>query len=120
MAKDADDRFFKIENEARARCTLVRITGRLASKNILSARKALEEALTGGQTRICLDLSAVEYMDSMGIGLLVNFSKKVKGAGGSLVLANLSPTAADIIKVSGTGSFLEIHAGLTDPDQAFA
>jgi len=120
MDKNTDSNIFKVENEERKNYYLIRIKGRLAAENILTMRKILEEALEAGRTRILVDISAVEYIDSMGIGLIVNFSKKIREAKGRLVLANPTRVVNDVIEVSGTGSLLDIRRDVADPDQAFA
>ena len=51
----------------------------------------LAEMETVGAGRCVLDLSAVEYMGSSMLGLMVNARQRVKSAGGRLVLSCMSP-----------------------------
>lgn len=99
---------------------LVRVKGRLIAKHILTVRRTLEQAMDIGHTRIALDLALVDYMDSMGIGLIVNFNKKIRAADGRLFIVNPSPVASDIIEVSGTDAFLDVRRDVKDPDQLFS
>ncbi len=43
-----------------------------------------------------MDLSAVEYMGSAMLGLLVNLRQQIKSGGGRLVLCSLTPRLKDI------------------------
>ena len=62
---------------------------------------ALNAALLGqmaGADRWVLDLSAVTYMGSSMLGLVVNIRQRVKAAGGRLVLCGLPPWLAQTMR----------------------
>ncbi len=52
-------------------------------------RGKIVESLAGGVKRIVLDLSGVDWINSVGLGLLVSIHSTVTNAGGSLALANI-------------------------------
>ncbi|MFQ5606716.1 MAG: STAS domain-containing protein [Candidatus Zixiibacteriota bacterium] len=52
-------------------------------------RGKITETLESGMKDIILDLSGVDWMNSIGLGLLVSILNSVKGAGGRLRLANI-------------------------------
>lgn len=52
-------------------------------------RGKITEALESGKKNIILDLAGVDWMNSIGLGLLVSILNSVKGADGRLRLANI-------------------------------
>ena len=52
-------------------------------------RGKVTEALDAGHKKIVLDLAGVDWMNSIGLGLLVSVLNSVKNAGGELRLANI-------------------------------
>lgn len=52
-------------------------------------RGKIVESLAAGNKRIVLDLSSVDWINSVGLGLLVSIHSTVANAGGSLALANI-------------------------------
>jgi len=58
-------------------------------------------------------------MDSMGIGLIINFNKKIKSVKGQFAIINPSDFAYDIFKASGTEDYLDIHRDIKNVDEIF-
>ena len=97
-----------IKSEERGTYFFVQIKGGFIARHILTARKTIEQAIEIGHTRIVLDLSEVEFLDSMGIGLMVNLNKRLKENSGRFIVINPSDVAWDIIEVSGTENYVQI------------
>ena len=53
--------------------------------------EAVEGALTSGHIQLLLDLSAMPYIDSSGIGAIVDALRQAKKAGGDAKLVSPSP-----------------------------
>jgi anti-sigma B factor antagonist len=71
----------------------------LASAPKLAA--ALGDLIDRGHTRLAVDLSAVEFIDSSGLGVLVGSLKRLREEGGDLVLCGASPPVLRIIELTG-------------------
>lgn len=69
-----------------------------------------------GKDRIVLDLAAVEFIDSSGLGSLVGILKGI-GADGRLAVSNVPPQARDLLKLTRMDRVLDIH---DTTDQAVA
>ena len=63
-------------------------------------RRMVLELMQNGQAKILLNLGDVDYIDSSGIGELVNAYTKVRDAGGELKLVNLTRRVHDILQIS--------------------
>ncbi len=61
-----------------------------------------------GQTRIVLNLRRVTYMTSSAIGALIAADKLLRGAGGRLVLSQLSAPARASLKLVGLLNHLSV------------
>jgi anti-anti-sigma factor len=62
--------------------------------------QTLEETVRGGVHRIRLDLAAVDYISSLGVGVLLRFHKELRAIGGNLKVFNASERVREVITVS--------------------
>jgi anti-anti-sigma factor len=75
------------EREIAPDITVVELIGRLAMGQESQRIETLVDDLAKrGSTRIIFDMTAVEYMDSTGLGLLALANGKLKESGGSLAI----------------------------------
>jgi len=79
---------------AGAVCTM-RLSGALLSSNVQSFKTHLHAVNTAG---LVIDLSAVDHVDSLGIGALVNAQVTRKKAGRTLVLAAVSERVLVVLR----------------------
>lgn len=78
--------------------------GRLDASQVESARSVL-----GTVTASCtLDFSELEYISSLGLGVLLEAQKRLTDAGHGLVVTNLSEHIADLFKLAGFDLIFEI------------
>jgi anti-sigma B factor antagonist len=65
--------------------------------------------ISGGARKIFVDLKHVEYIDSSGIGVLINSAKLIRKQKGDVVLANVSEEVRNIFKVINLDEFIKIY-----------
>ncbi|MFM7527881.1 MAG: STAS domain-containing protein [Nodosilinea sp.] len=63
---------------------LFRLTGLLDAFSEPAFRKAMTKYVESGPVHIILDLSAIDFVDSSGLGALVQLVKKATGEGGTV------------------------------------
>lgn len=68
-----------------------------------------ETLISGGARKIFVDLKNVEYIDSSGIGVLINSAKLIRKQKGDIVLANVSEEVRNIFKVINLDEFIKIY-----------
>ena len=86
-------------------------TGRINHVGSDGLKAALEPFLAscaGGQDQIVLDLSALEYISSAGLRVVLVVAKQVARSEGKFALAAMRPEVLELFKVSGLSSILEI------------
>ncbi len=83
----------------------VLLSGRLDASHVKSVRTVLS-AITQSCT---LDFSELEYISSLGLGVLLEAQKRLTEAGHGLVITNLSVHIADLFKLAGFDLIFEIR-----------
>lgn len=104
-----------IDIEDRSGVSLLRLTGELlATDNAAFVDAVMPLVEQGTKTRIVLDLGGVTLISSIGLGSLVRVTAQVNSRGGRMLLANLRPFVADVLKVTDLDKFFEICESVED------
>jgi len=74
------------------------LNGRLDANWADHVGNAIESAIRAGQHHIDIDMDQVDYISSMGIGVLTKFYKKLKDVGGLLRVVNPHENVLDVLK----------------------
>lgn len=81
---------------------------RLDAANAQVFRDLVGAAIDGGNGRIVLNLAAVQFMDSSGIGVMVGLLKRAGGRG-DLALAALTPTVQKAFRLTRMERIFSIY-----------
>ena len=87
----------RVVNEATVVLTL---EGRLDSAWSEPTGVALDDAIRLGRARVELDLSAVTFISSVGIGVLLRASTKLRAVGGGLAVKSASVVVREMLRAS--------------------
>jgi anti-anti-sigma factor len=98
-----------IQKESRRGFYLIKMVGSFSAGNILNIRAAFDESQKKNCRKVAIDLSAVEFIDSMGIGILINFNKRMAKSQGQLLLVNPSAVVSEIFEVSDTDKYIKVR-----------
>jgi anti-anti-sigma factor len=95
-------------------CTL-KVKGQLKSGDpVIQFDTAVQSALSSGHVFLILDLEAMPYLDSSGIGAIVDALRNAKKVGGDVKLVNPSSFASKTFKMVGIINLFTVHASQTD------
>ncbi len=86
----------------------ISIKGRLDADSSPEAEKVVKEALAGQTTRVLFNLSALEYLSSAGLRVLLSAAKEMRRRDGKIVLCELNEFVKEIFEVSGFQSLIPI------------
>jgi anti-sigma B factor antagonist len=74
------------------------------------ADSQIHSAISEGATRMVIDLTGVDYMDSAGLGMLVFVYGTLNEKNGTLRLCGVAPRLRTLLKVTQTDAVLTIDA----------
>lgn len=95
----------------------ITIDGRLDATTSPEAEKLINEVLAGGNVKLVVDLSRLEYISSAGLRVLLVAAKGVRQGKGNIVLCGLSEGVKEVFEISGFSSIFNITETL---DEAMA
>jgi anti-anti-sigma factor len=88
--------------------TVIKLPARFSYSSSGEFNAAIDKAIeTPGEIRI--DCSALEYIDSAGIGLLVMSQKKAHSRGGKLIAEHLKAGPREILLLANLQKLIEIR-----------
>jgi anti-sigma B factor antagonist len=77
------------------------ISGRLTlGEGTITLREALHKLLQNGDRKLVMNLAAVDYVDSAGLGELITCFTTVRAQGGQLKLLNLTHRIQDLLQIT--------------------
>jgi anti-anti-sigma factor len=93
----------------------VTVTGRVTQEAFGPIHEPVAQLLGPGAyaRQVQLDLRDVSYMDSSGVGWLLTCHKRMKEAGGKLILFSPQPIVGNLLRMLRLDMVLEVH----DPTQ---
>jgi anti-sigma B factor antagonist len=95
------------------RVCVVSVEGDLDLASAPQLKWTLVELLERGYAQYVIDLSQLTYMDSMGLGVLVGFRKRVEGTA-QLALACLPETQRKLLEMTGLDACFDTFASLDE------
>ena len=97
-----------ITTRTQAGVTLVGIAGNLDSNTSPQAQQALDAILAGGGRKVAVDCTALDYISSAGLRVLLGTVKRLNAAGGGLRLFGLNETVREVFDISGFSTILSV------------
>jgi anti-sigma B factor antagonist len=83
-------------------------------------KRAIGERVEAGAQRLVLDLSAVDFIDSTAIGVVVGALKRIRESGGSLAVVGGKPNVQRIFEIVGMEQVIQLHSSREDALSALA
>ena len=100
--------------------TVVALRGSVAVADALELRNLLGTRLSDGTSRVLLDFSSVDFIDSAGIGVLVSARRRAQESGARIALAGVHGAVARVLQLTRTDRLLETHATVEDGVRALS
>jgi anti-sigma B factor antagonist len=80
---------------------LLALSGRLVlGRESSGLRTTVDNLLSSGATKMVINLEHVNYVDSAGLGTLIELHRKTKDKGGRLKLCNLRPNLKQALEIA--------------------
>jgi len=87
---------------------IVAIAGNLDSTTSPEAQKALDAVIPGARS-VALDFTALDYISSAGLRVLLGAAKQLRVSGGTLRMFGLNQSVKEVFEISGFSSILSVY-----------
>jgi len=87
---------------------VLKLIGRLDTNASVDFEQQVEEAIKFSKKNMVLDFSALEYICSSGLRVIIQVAKKLKSCHGDLVLCCMEDYIREVFEISGFDTFLKI------------
>ncbi len=99
----------KVKYDDQAKEIMVALDGDLDLNSVNDFKMRMDENIEEYKAGVSIDCSALRYIDSTGLGVLVSILKKVKEYGGTMKIVQLKPYLFKIFDVTGLTKVFEIE-----------
>jgi anti-sigma B factor antagonist len=89
--------------------TVMRLDGRLNMVSAPQLKAAVTAAVQAGRTRVVVDLTAVTFLDSSGLGALIAGLKAAREAGGDLRMTGANEQVRTVLRLTNLDRVLRPH-----------
>ena len=97
---------------------LVAVLGRLDMTSAGTLEHELETVIAGGQRRLAIDMSGLDYLSSAGLRALMVTAKRLQELQGKLVLVGLRGTVKEVLEIAGLANVFPVFATEADLEAA--
>ena len=102
--------------EQRPTCQIVHLTGQFDAFSEPNVRKEFDRILESGPQHLILDMKGIDFLDSSGLGVLIQTAKQIEGTGSLQIVGN--PRVVQSIKLVRLEKFLPLRNTLEEALEA--
>ncbi|MEO5679789.1 MAG: STAS domain-containing protein [Acidimicrobiales bacterium] len=88
---------------------VVAVSGEVDIATAPKLREKLVELASQGAQQVVVDLEAVEFLDSTGLGVLIGGMKRLRGLEGDLTLVCTQPRILKVFEITGLNRAFSIY-----------
>ncbi|MCE9581236.1 MAG: STAS domain-containing protein [Planctomycetes bacterium] len=100
--------------KSNAQTAVVVLAGSIDAKTVPSFQEQMNKIKDDGVTKFILDMEAIKYVNSTGLGFLVNLADSLDPRGGGIALVKLHPKVKVVFDMLGLNAFFKIFGNRND------
>ena len=89
---------------------VVTLTGSIEGNEGNHLRQELSQRITAGRTRLLLDMTSVDFIDSSGLSALIGALKATRRIGGNIGLLNPAPPVQSVLELTRLHRVLDVFS----------
>ena len=97
--------------------SVVAVTGELEMATAPRLRQQVVSLIGAGRSHLVIDLSGVDFIDSVGLGVVVGALKRCRTHGGDLMVVGAVPRVRSLFEITRLDEIIDLHP---DVEQALA
>ena len=110
----------KISDEIKDNVVIISLKGKvMGGPDATMFHGKLHEYVSGGNKKIIVDLAKVEWMSSVGLGMLISALTTVKNNDGELKLANVTQTIKNLLTITRLVTIFKTYDSVEEAMGAF-
>ena len=109
----------EIREDSKEGVVILTLKGKLAVSDSGTIRDKITQLAAAGKCNVVTDLSAVDYIDSTGLGTLVICFTSLKKQGGALKLVNLNKRNIELLLLTKLHTIFEVFNDVQDAVNSF-
>src|SRR5436190_4660933 len=106
-----------VETTQRGDASILTLRGEIDVYTAPRLRQSIVDLVDGGSRRIVVDMEKVDFLDSTGLGVLVEGLKRVRTRGGDLSIVVTQDKILKIFEITGLNKAFALHSSV---DEALA
>jgi len=111
----------KIDVKARSEeVTLIVLRGEIGTETVNQFKDRVDQIVAEGKSKLIMDFQEVNYLNSMGLGVVAATLKKVKKNKGDLKLIKLSPAVQELFELTRLTKVFEIFESEEEALKSFS
>ncbi|MBI2343254.1 MAG: STAS domain-containing protein [Deltaproteobacteria bacterium] len=100
--------------------SVIRCQGSLDAQTVGQFKKSVTPIMAGDAARLILDGTALTFIDSMGLGVLISMMRRLRERKGELKMAALTPDVQSIFEITRLNRLFDICPTVDVAAQRFA
>ncbi len=114
---EADDMDLTFEDAAVGAWNVLSVAGELDMHTSPVLQERLETLSAGAAPKVAVDLSAVPFMDSSSLGMLVANLKRLRERGGDLALVGVAGSPQKVLSITGIDRVIPVYEQVSELPQ---
>jgi len=104
----------KYQTRTEGSVSVLELNGDIDVSSAPTLQAVLQQLMDDGRQLVVLDLGAVPFMDSSGLGVLVAAHRRLTAAGGQIALASATPALRKVFELTRTNRLFKLYDAVSD------